>query len=125
MRFVSQLLTKWFTSALLRMSSRTTSLKPLKQRMSARTTSQMRKNVDWIPVCSYGQGRKNGCGEIHVAALVDKLLNLRRCHFYEKSSCNMTNPTVCMSFSETAFKSKSPLKHMPLHLLHKRTYTPN
>jgi len=46
MRFVSQLLTKWFTSALLRMSSRTTSLKPLKQRLSARATSQMQKIAD-------------------------------------------------------------------------------
>ena len=32
MRLVSQLLTKWFTSALLRMRRRTTSLKPLHRR---------------------------------------------------------------------------------------------
>ena len=32
--------------------------------------------------------------------------------------------TVCMSFNDTALSRRSPLKHMPLHLLHSRRGSP-
>lgn len=44
MRLVSQLLTQWFTSALLRMRRRTTSLKPLHRRQAAQKNTSTNKN---------------------------------------------------------------------------------